>query len=83
VLPVCGYKMEWEAFNKWANDRIESDDDIDDLLVTLLCTREENLDVDSELAEVYNRKHEGSRIGRSPNIYRNHLDFPDSFISRM
>lgn len=65
-------EMDSASFSRWAEDRAASDDDIDEIisakLVDILNTAAEN----AELIELLNKKHGGSRMGRSPNVNRDH-----------
>lgn len=64
------------SLSKWAEDYATSNDDINKIilpkLVEILNTTTENI----ELIELLNKKHGGSRIGRSSNVNRDHAFGP-------
>lgn len=64
--------MDSSWFNQWIIDRAESDDELDALIAVHICQvtgEDEGL---HELIHVLNQTHGGSRIGRSPNLPRDH-----------
>jgi hypothetical protein len=66
--------MDNQQFETWLDDRIASDDDdLEDVLAAIGVLAPED-DTDILLLNVHKRQHGGSRVGRSPNILRDHAD---------
>jgi hypothetical protein len=64
--------MNIQEFVSWRNDRAASDDEIDELIAVGIIGGDKSESIDEQITALLNRRHGGSRIGRAPNIFRNH-----------